>query len=325
MKSSKKGLKQMKFLKSKKLRLFLKIAVSTILIILVLRFVGLVKIYNELLNVNIPYLILATIISLIVIVLKSIRWKNIIKIFEKDLNLKDSIRYTLISIAFGRVTPSTVGEFIKVKFLKDQTGINYLKSFITVVIDKGFDLIAMTLIALLGFSLLKDLTNFNTLITFLFILYILILISIFIFFPKVMKIASFFLPKKYKESFNNIKFTKKIYLNSLLISIGSWIILSVEALFVLKALGVSVSFFVTLSVIPLMALAAIVPISLGGVGVRELIAIYFLLLIGIDVEKSAAFSLLYTFTGAGIPALIGAALHIFYKKKPQPAEIERNI
>lgn len=66
--------------------------------------------------------------------------------------------------------------------------------------------------------------------------------------------------------------------------------------------------------VPLMALSSQLPISFGGIGVRELVAVYLFSTIGIAAEKSAAFSLIYTFVSFIVPAIIGAFLYLKLKR-----------
>lgn len=304
----------MKFLKSNTVKLGLKFIVTTVLIYLVFRYVGVEKVYNELYNLNANYIFLAFLFTFPLIFFKAIRWKGIVSIFNTSIRTGTSVIYTLISIAFAIVTPSRLGEFIKVKYLTDKTRIRYLKSFSTVVIDKGFDIIAMVFLGLLGFSFLDATAKWANLFVAVFFLYLLILVFVFLFFDKFLTFVPYFLPKKYREGFKKIALTRIIYLKSILISLVIWLILSIQAFLILNSLEVKTSLLITITAIPLMALSAIVPISIGGIGVRELIAISFFSLLGVSAEKSAIFSLLYTFISSGIPAIAGAFLHFFYKK-----------
>jgi glycosyltransferase 2 family protein len=305
----------MKFFKSEIFKLILKIAVSATLLYFIFRFIDLSTVLNEIENVNFYYLFVSVFLVIFLILFKAIRWGNIIKIFDTRIDLLSSIKYTIIAIGFALVTPSKIGEFIKAKYLRDKTKISYIKSFITVFIDKGFDLAAMLFLALLGLPLLKEFSEWSQIFIYGFVVYLVLIICAFIFFKDALKISAKIVPKKYREGFKKIDFTRAIYLKSFLFSLIIWAILSLQAFFILKSLGISVSLIVTMSVVPLMALSALVPISLGGIGVREIIAISFFMMMGIGAEKSAVFSLLYTFVGAGLPAIVGAFLHLLDKTK----------
>lgn len=313
----------MKFLTSKAAKLTLKLIITIVLIFLVFRYIGIKNVYSEISNVNIYYILLSFLFTFLLVLFKAIRWKGIVSIFNASIKTGTSIIYTLISIAFSFVTPSKLGELVKVKYLVDKTGIRYLTSFVTVVTDKIFDVIAMAFLGLLGFSLL-GISKWKVPFIAGFVLYLIALILIFIYFEKVIASMPRFIPKKYKEGFSKINLTKGIYLKSLLISLVIWIILSIQAFFILKSLGVNASLFITITAVPLMALSSLVPISIGGIGIRELIAISFFSLLGVGAEKSAVFSLTYTFISSGIPAIAGAFLNFFYKKAPKKS-LDKNI
>jgi len=175
--------------------------------------------------------------------------------------------------------------------------------------------IAIVFLALIGLSLLEEFSNWSHLFVAAFFVYVVILIIFFSFLDKFINMVPIFLPKRYKERFKNINLTRKVFLSSIALSFGIWIVLSIQAFLILNSLGISTSILIVISIVPLMALSSIVPFSLGGIGIREIIAISFLLVIGITAEKSAIFSLFYTFISTGVPAIIGGFLHLFYKKK----------
>lgn len=62
-----------------------------------------------------------------------------------------------------------------------------------------------------------------------------------------------------------------------------------------KAIGITLSLFTYFGVIPLVFLAGALPVSLGGIGVREGALVGLLVAIGIDTQLAIALSLLYLF------------------------------
>ncbi|MBI2523114.1 flippase-like domain-containing protein [Candidatus Woesearchaeota archaeon] len=292
-----------------------KVLLSVILLFLVFRLIGFQEIYAVLLSVNLSYILISFVFVLLLILLKAVRWRNIAAAFKANISLADSINYTLISFTFGFVTPGRVGEFIKGKYLADKTKAGYFKSFLTAVIDKAFDIASLFGSALLGIAFLDINLPFSDLFIYLFISYIIILILIFLFFDKSLKFAKFFLPKKYRDDLEPLSITRKIYLSSLGISFLIWIFLSAAAFFILKSMDIpAVSLLIVMIAVPLMALSSQLPISFGGIGVRELVAVYLFSTIGIAAEKSAAFSLIYTFVSFIVPAIIGAFLYLKLKR-----------
>ena len=283
------------------------------LLYFVFQIAGLEKIYGEVLNLNLNYLLLAIALSFFQIFFRAWRWEYIIKIFNKSIGILSSMSYTCISLSFAFITPGRFGELVKVKYLSDKTDMSYKKSFLTVIIEKFFDTLVIILFILLGLSLMNGIYLESYLPLFL-ILYIIFLIFILLFLKRLTKYILKFLPKKYKEKSENISLNKKFSFRTFFISIIVWFLLCIQALLVLNSLGNSqIQFHLLIALVPLMALSSMIPISIGGIGTREIVAVYFFSLIGLPAEKSVTFSLLYTFVTIGFVAIIGAIL--YFKKK----------
>ena len=297
--------------KLKYLKFIFKITVSIILLIFIFYFIGINKILIQLKNINIFFLLIAFIFVFFQIFFKALKWNVVIRMFKKRLDLYHSFVYTTISLAFGIVTPGRVGEFIKAKYLVDKTQLKYRTAFVTVIMDKSFDLIAILFIAFIGISALGNIIRYSEFFMILFIIFLFILLFLFIYFNSIPKIVSKLLPKKYKLNLKNLRFTKWLYSKALFYSIIIWSIYVVESFFIFKALNIENPVISGLMIIvALMALSSAIPISFGGTGVREIVAVAFLTLFGIEAEKSAIYALLFTFISFGVPAIIGAFLYI---------------
>src|SRR3989338_11225922 len=150
----------------------------------------------------------------------------------------------------------------------------------------------------------------------LLVLYLVILSALFFYPEKLVMAAEFFIPEKYRNKLNFFSEFNRSHLSSLCISAAIWLFISAAAFFVLKSMDIpSVSLLIVMIAVPLMALSSQLPISFGGVGIRELVAIYLFSIIGIATEKSAVFSLMYTFVSFVVPAIIGAVLYFKVKAK----------
>ncbi|MEK6869709.1 MAG: lysylphosphatidylglycerol synthase transmembrane domain-containing protein [Nanoarchaeota archaeon] len=306
----------MKILKSDKLAIIVKLAVSAAILFFIFRIIGLEKAYSELANANIFYIFVSFAFVFLAILLKSLRWKNIAWLFKAPMSIKESLNYTYISLAFGMVTPGRLGEFIKAKYLNDCSKIGIIKSLITVTLDKLFDVAALIGFALIGLSFF----DFGIPVPPIFFMILLVLyfvfLSAFFFYPeKLVMAAKFFIPEKYKNKLNFFSEFDRYHLYSFCFSAVIWIFFSFSAFFILKSLGISnTPLLVIIVAVPLMALSSLIPISLGGIGVREAVAISLFLAIGMAVEKSLVFSLIYTFNGFIVPAIIGTFLYLKLKR-----------
>lgn len=306
----------MKIFKSNKLAVAVKLAISVAILFFIFRIIGLEKAYNEIANANIFYVFVSFIFVFLAILLKSLRWRNIAGLFNAPISIRESLKYTYISLAFGIITPGRVGEFVKAKYLNDKSGIGLMKSLITVTLDKVFDVAALLGFALIGLSFFDlGIPVSPVIFIMLLVLYLFFLLAFFFSPEKLVMVAKFFVPEKYKTKLNFFSKFNRRHLLSLGFSALIWLFLSITAFFVLNALSIpSVPLLIVMIAVPLMALSSQLPISFGGVGIRELVAIYLFSAIGIATEKSAVFSLIYTFVSFVVPAIIGTLLYLKIKR-----------
>ncbi len=68
-----------------------------------------------------------------------------------------------------------------------------------------------------------------------------------------------------------------------------------QGFIILRMLGTeALSFWAVLGIVSLMSFSSVIPITIGGLGLREALAAFLLLSFGIAAEKAVLFSLLYT-------------------------------
>lgn len=81
----------------------------------------------------------------------------------------------------------------------------------------------------------------------------------------------------------------------------------VSAFFIVYAIGYNSNMIIFLTLFLISSVVAVLPISIGGVGVRELTFLYGLTLLGIDADGGVAFSILF-FLITAFSSFIGAIL-----------------
>jgi len=100
---------------------------------------------------------------------------------------------------------------------------------------------------------------------------------------------------------------------SLLVQMGG----SISVALVARGLGVALPLSVWFAVVPLVALAMVLPISIGGVGVREGGLAFLLAPAGVSPERAVAIGLLWFLTTIG-GGLIGGLLFLLDRQPTQP-------
>jgi len=144
-------------------------------------------------------------------------------------------------------------------------------------------------------------------IAYLFILFfILFLIGIFILQNKKIvgkigkPIYKFLIPNKFKEFvgknfeefYKNLeKLSKKVIIFNFILTILAWFISFAQYWLLTLALGLNLSYFEVLLVSPILLLVQLMPISISGIGTREVAAIFLLNVFNVKPEFAIAFSL----------------------------------
>ena len=95
---------------------------------------------EEIYRVNTSLIILALIINIPHLFIKSFRWNFLLKQQKIFINPIETFMAYLSSLYIGYITPGRLGEFVKVIYLKSNRGISLSKGFSSVLIDRIFDL-----------------------------------------------------------------------------------------------------------------------------------------------------------------------------------------
>jgi uncharacterized membrane protein YbhN (UPF0104 family) len=99
----------------------------------------------------------------------------------------------------------------------------------------------------------------------------------------------------------------EIFFQTTLVGSGVQLLQLISAFFIIYAIGYNSDMLIFLTLFLISSVVAVLPISIGGVGVRELTFLYGLTLLGIDADGGVAFSLLF-FLITAFSSFLGAFL-----------------
>ena len=99
----------------------------------------------------------------------------------------------------------------------------------------------------------------------------------------------------------------EIFFQTTLVGSGVQLLQLISAFFIIYAIGYNSDIIIFLTLFLISSVVAVLPISIGGVGVRELTFLYGLTLLGIDADGGVAFSLLF-FLITAFSSFLGAFL-----------------
>lgn len=312
--------------------------VGIALFLIILSRINLNALINILSHTNVLFLILAFLVNGIAIVLKSLKWKIIVNSVKPEFSLRQSVVAFFVGFSFATITPAKLGDFIKVFYITDEN-CSLGKSLSTIVIDRLIDIILLFSIALIGiygFSVFYqiDILSIGTIILLIAViiagLYVVLnkpLLSVLlkpffnIFVPLYLKSK---VSLYYDDFFTGLfvfYYDRRRFFSSIFIGIISWIPPFVYGYLLARSIGIDTGILFFILVIPVISLLDLLPISISGIGTRDMALIFLFGLRGISAELAVAFSLLYLFMSYWLIALIGAGVYLKY---PIEIPLEQN-
>ena len=280
------------------------IALYTLTIVIfcfLLKFVGVNAIVDELLQANPVYIFYSFLLSLIFAVFSGLKFKMLVEMIGYRVGWIKCQKITFATFPLNVILPSKSGDLAKSWALK---GILPVSQGVGIVIlDRVIDLILLCLMSFVGSIFINDIK-----------LLILSLSALFI------GIAGMFLLYKARNINSNNRFlrhikdigyatrcliyNRKYFITIFSISIFIWLGSAFQILLIYSAVGKHVPLTFGIAVVPIAILIGILPITIAGMGTRDLSLVY---LFSAYSTNSASLSvgILFSFLRYWILALIG--------------------
>jgi glycosyltransferase 2 family protein len=296
-----------------------------ILFVYIIVNIGIEQIANTFIKIPFYFYILSFIPTFPRILLYALKWQHINKKQKIYINFFEVIKITLISTFYGVVTPGGYGLHIKVFHLSKKTKAPLAKCITNSLIDASTSYIVGVALSLIGAIILIDkFPGFAP----IFVLYLIVLVFLFVVFmrkndgSKIFKfVIKSLIPKKYKEKLDksvNLLYEDipkyKDLIIPMIYELVIWIILGIQTYILAQAFSINISFSIfilihTISVV----IISLIPISVGGLGVREGTFVVLLGLYGVEKEIAFVISLSGFIVKMVIPGIIG--MFLSFKKE----------
>lgn len=245
-----------------------------------------------------------TAISLLLLfpILGSLRWFIIVRSFDCNVRLYQIIQSVMLSFFANFFLPAKVGDLSKPLLTKCKASKTDLT--ISVVLERLCDLAALFGIALLGSYFTGFLKSELFSVLILLIGCILILRS-----SLIKRLKVIVNSEKLNVIFSNVELVisskKKIFFFAFILCLVSWTLASYQITLFYRAFGVDIEFESVMGIFPLTVFITLIPITPGGVGVREIS--YLILFAGYaDASVSALVGSIYYLTNNVTNAVFGA-------------------
>ncbi len=281
--------------------------------------IGLVIFGFILIKVNIPdilaifseirifYIVLALFLIVPLIAMKAYRWQYLLKMQDIDYSFRATFLMYLTGMYLGIITPGRVGEFVKGFYLKNDKKVSLGKAFSSVLVDRLFDLFMLIIMGCLGL-LIFALPRQQSLGILAVVLVLISATGILLSKKLTRRVIQFVYKritlrryqKKMDESINDfylgIKELKKTKLViPLLITIFAYIIFYTQGYLIAKSLNIPISFFYLVFCLSLASLVALIPISIFGIGTRDVTLVVLFSAQGLTEEAAVSLSLALLF------------------------------
>lgn len=285
-------------LRSPMLRVLLKLAISAALIWLLIRGLDVGALTHEILAVDRPALILGLALSELTLLVVAFRWSSILRAIGHPMRFRVTLSLTLVGQFFSQVLPTSIGGDVMRMFLARRAGLSGQTSFSSVLVDRATGVLALCLVSTAALPLLAHLIPDRALLGSV----VLVLAGVFAGMGVAMMLD--FVPERFRRfrvveaiaglasDLRRTLLTTRWAVLTMTPSIASQLAQVAVVAVLGGGLGLGVSYLDCLAIVPLATLATLLPISIGGWGLREGVFVVGFSLAGIGRLDAIAMSVL---------------------------------
>jgi uncharacterized membrane protein YbhN (UPF0104 family) len=215
--------------------------------------------------------------------LKSWRWERLLRGLEVRIPAARVLLVGVYGMALGFLSPGRVGEFTKIAFLKREAGLSLPLGTFSVVADRVLDLFVLFLVLVAGLAYFVRGTTLATALLFVFAAALLC--------AAVLALIWRFRPRGLTANVEAL-FRPSPILLFLALSVAATTIHFGQNTLLAWELGLDLGFWQVGFATTLASMVALLPVTVMGIGTREVALIYVLGLFGIDRSGAVSFSLL---------------------------------
>ena len=300
------------------------IGIALLLYILLTIDVG--KIIDVFSRINIWYALLSLFAIVPVLLLLNYEWQLILKKHNIRVSYAYSLKNIFIGYFYAFVTPGGLGGYTRALYLKDESGETIQKCFVNLLIFTTIDYLPLLSLGVLGgFLLGSRFPNIFPIFLALFI-FIISLLVLFIrkntgklFFTKLLKSKLLISYKdKWHGHINNLYEdlpTVKDLIPPFFVSFFGWILWLSELYLISTLFSIDVPYHYFILIIAVANVIASIPITICGLGTREVAMIGLFSIFNIGQENVLGFSLFWFVISWLIPSLIGAGITVHETRK----------
>ncbi len=271
----------------------LPLIVSLAILIILIYFSGPQKVLSLMLRANIYYLFFGFLLWLISSLLRTVRWKILLKEVRCDVNFFTAYKVLLAGLSISNLTPGKIGEPARAYFLKRVSGKRMSSVLPSLFVERMLDFIVTTMLAFFSIFLFANTPYFNYFILGLGIYFFVFSFGIFILLSekRTVKILNLpfrffsFIPKICRKKKEILSFSKNLHksfvkykrksplLYTFIMTLFIWILESLVMFFALLSLELYISPVLVITLVPLATLLSVLTFLPGGLGSGEALVV----------------------------------------------------
>jgi glycosyltransferase 2 family protein len=212
-----------------------------------------------------------------------LRAYRLILMFGRQLSVMESVRFTLAASSLNLALPAKGGEFVKGYFLKKHLSIDSNTSFSAIIYERVLDVGALLLILIVAQTYWQNFSNFVVLLfvvgtTIAVIIYFYINLStkpnqlVLIALNRFPKVREFYTSSR---MFFSDHFSKGPAIRTILVTVILWLVHLAQFFCFFMTLGYEGPSITIFTLVPIVIFVGLIPISLAGIGTRDVALIYF--------------------------------------------------
>ena len=229
-------------------------------------------------RINPVVVILAMLLSLTNYVFRFLKWHLFTKSLELDISIKDNFQIFFAGLSLS-ITPAKVGEAIRAFLLKKKGASDLSKGLASTFSERLIDLLAVTLLALIGILFLGSQQSISYLPFLVMILFVILFgVLVFLFDPLYNFFSRIFHLKPWAgigskiDRFRSdvaVTFHYRAFLGALLLGIMGWACEGIGFFLLAQDLGISIAFEAAIFIYGTSSLLGALSFLPGGLGVME--------------------------------------------------------
>ncbi len=286
---------------SKKWIAFIKIIIGTTILILFYNSIDISKLAIIIKNFGVKELSIIGFLVIIRNIIASVRFKILLN-KNNNIPLKTIFIQYFIGAFYNNFLPSSLGGDAVRVILLNKEGLSKTNSFLSIATERTIGFYALLLIALISIFFWDLPKNWSELIIISFIGFTIFLATLF--FVKVKSNNNFL--AKFGAFISILKDQPKIIINCLALSLLFQIIGVFISFYISKTIDANGTFVHFMTIVPMVWVFTMLPISFGGLGLREISFTYLLSFIAVSAEEAAMISIgtYFTMIFSGIIGLL---------------------